>query len=168
METDFLAQQRAGGAMVRYGAECYSLLLDGEDLERPLPTISNLLSGLHEAMAQQQLENLGSNLQTSLTVRRLIAEQLADGSPHIDDVAQRLGLSRRSLQRALEREGAPFKVLLDETRRQMAHLYLRHYDHSLQRVADDLGFGEISSFHRACLRWFGVTPNAYRTTGRSH
>ena len=55
-----------------------------------------------------------------------------------------------------------YKDLLNDTRREQAHLYLRHSHFSLQEVAYLLGFHEHSSFFRACSRWFGMTPGQYR------
>ena len=66
------------------------------------------------------------------------------------------------LQRQLAREGRPFKQLLDDTRRQLTHQYLLHSPVTLKELAYLLGFGELGSLHRACLRWFGMSPARYR------
>jgi AraC-like DNA-binding protein len=40
-------------------------------------------------------------------------------------------------------------------------------DAPLKEVADQLGFSEPSSFHRAFKRWTGETPTRYRLSHRS-
>ena len=52
--------------------------------------------------------------------------------------------------------------VLDDTRREMAQLYLRRPDASIKRVAEQLGFEDPSNLFRACKRWFGESPGAYR------
>jgi AraC-like DNA-binding protein len=45
----------------------------------------------------------------------------------------------------------------------MAEFYLRHSHFNLKHVTHLLGFHDHSSFHKACTRWFGMTPGQYRT-----
>jgi AraC-like DNA-binding protein len=47
-------------------------------------------------------------------------------------------------------------------RQQLADFYLRHSHFNVQHVTHLLGFHDHSSFHKACLRWFGMTPGEYR------
>ena len=55
-----------------------------------------------------------------------------------------------------------FAGVLDDVRRQLADHYLRHSQHGLAQVGELLGFHDQSSFHKACLRWFGRSPGRYR------
>ncbi|MFD2837000.1 helix-turn-helix transcriptional regulator [Azotobacter vinelandii] len=73
-------------------------------------------------------------------------ERLSDGEPTIEEIAGTLCVSKRTLQRCLKKEGTQYKDLLNETRREQAHLYLCHSHFSLQEVAYLLGFHEHSSF----------------------
>ena len=59
-------------------------------------------------------------------------------------------------------EGTSFQQLLDDTRRELAQLYLRQSRGSLQHVAEKLGFEDQSNLFRACKRWFGESPGRYR------
>jgi AraC-like DNA-binding protein len=51
---------------------------------------------------------------------------------------------------------------LDDTRRELAQQYLGQTDVSLADATYLLGFGDQSSFFRACKRWFGTSPRLYR------
>ena len=157
-----------GGAQLHYGAPRMSLLLHGDDLRRPLRTASPLLSSLHDYVAERELESLGTRSLLSLKVRQIIAEQLGCGhAPTLGEVAINLHTTPRTLQRALSLENAQFSQLLDGIRHDVAHLQLRHSSISLKELSFELGFREISSFHRACVRWFGMTPLQYRSNSTS-
>ena len=58
-------------------------------------------------------------------VRSALIDLLPGGTASIDLVAQKLGLSRRSLQRFLSNEGTTFQKELDHTRFLLAKQYLR-------------------------------------------
>ncbi|MNE63905.1 HTH-type transcriptional regulator VirS [compost metagenome] len=77
-------------------------------------------------------------------------------------MAQRLGLSVRTLQRRLAEEGAAFKELLCEARRRLAERYLLEGRHSIKEVAYLLGFADLSNFARAFRGWYAMTPREFQ------
>jgi AraC-like DNA-binding protein len=81
----------------------------------------------------------------------------------MESIAAALNISKRTLQRGLEKDGTQFKDVLNDVRRQMADFYLRHSHFNMKHVTCLLGFHDHSSFHKACIRWFGMTPGQYRT-----
>src|SRR5262249_2957845 len=78
-------------------------------------------------------------------------------------VASELGMSERTLQRRLEAEDTSFAALLDSTRRELAGEYLRRVHRSHAHAAYLLGFGDQSSFFRACRRWLDLSAGQYRS-----
>lgn len=145
----------------QFDSSSYSILFEQEALEARLSTADEALADMHERFAELRLNEQTSQL-SAWRVQQLIIERLTEGEPTIEEVAAALFVSKRTLQRCLKKEGTQYKDLLNETRRQQAHLYLRHSHFSLQEVAYLLGFHEHSSFFRACSRWFGMTPGQYR------
>ena len=97
-------------------------------------------------------------------VHDAIAQSLSDGVPKMPDVARRLGLSERTLQRRLGDEGLSFQKLVDGARRELAEGLLVQSDYPLAEVAFLTGFSEQSAFNRAFKRWLNTTPAAYRET----
>jgi AraC-like DNA-binding protein len=75
-------------------------------------------------------------------------------------------MSERTLQRRLEAEGASFRAILDETRKELAQRYFKQGNLALAHIAYLLGFNDQSSFFRAAKRWFGMTPQQYRLRHR--
>lgn len=94
--------------------------------------------------------------------RRLIASSLSTGRASIDDVAQALSMTPRTLQRRLADEGKQFSDLVEDTRRDLAVEYLRDVRLSLSDAAFLVGYSDLTAFHRAFRRWFGQTPLEYQ------
>ncbi|MBX2820963.1 MAG: helix-turn-helix transcriptional regulator [Rhodothermaceae bacterium] len=95
-------------------------------------------------------------------VRSQISQSLSEGVPTIFDTAQQLGMSGRTLQRRLSKQGYSFQTLVDESRRQLSERLLRETDYSLSEIAFMTGYSEQSAFTRAFKRWAGQTPRSYR------
>lgn len=127
-----------------------------------LPTAAVALHPLHVEYAQARMsEQVDGSLEAR--VRRVLAEQLSQGiSPSLSQIADQLGMSRRSLQHGLERDSANFSLLLDQARRRQADSFLRNTSRILKYISAQLGFRDQSSFHKACMRWFNTSPNQYR------
>jgi AraC-like DNA-binding protein len=107
----------------------------------------------------EALTKLSGNV--SAKVRHLI--NLAEPDwPTLVDIAQSLGLSRRTLVRKLESEGNRYQDLLDETRNELACWYLRQSSQSLSGIAERIGFSDQGNFTRGFRRWQGLTPSEYR------
>jgi len=90
------------------------------------------------------------------------AEQLPFGVPALEDAAQALSLTPRTLQRQLHQANSSFKHSLAEVRLNLADHYLHDASLSIGDIGILLGFSEQSAFQRAFKRWHGVTPRAYR------
>lgn len=72
-------------------------------------------------------------------------ELLPGGDYTIDDVAGRLGASRRSLQRRLQGEDTNFPKQLNHSRESLAKTYLSNTDMTADDIAFLLGYQEIGS-----------------------
>jgi AraC-like DNA-binding protein len=81
---------------------------------------------------------------------------------NLANVAENLGIHRRTLQRCLAAESLTFEESVDRVRRERAETYLAEQALPMSRVAAMLGYAEQSSFNRACRRWFGTTPGERR------
>jgi AraC-like DNA-binding protein len=97
-----------------------------------------------------------------------IARRFADPGFDIDDIARRLCLSRRSVQRLLEETGKSFTEHVTEHRLVRAHAMLSDPRFSHLRIIDiafAAGFGDASNFNHLFRRRFGETPSSARATG---
>jgi len=152
----------AFGVTPRFGQPANRFLLSEADLRSPIPTHNPGLWALHERLVETELGQLGQTL-TSTRVRTEIARVLHLGEPRREDIATRLHLTDRTLQRRLQAESVSYQQLLDDTRRELACQHLSAERRSLAEIADLLGFADQSNLFRACKRWFGMPPGQYRT-----
>ena len=80
----------------------------------------------------------------------------------LDDIADRLHLSSRTVHRRLEDEGASFRGIKDALRRDLALARLSKTRDPIARIAGDLGYADTSAFYRAFVDWTGMAPAHYR------
>lgn len=136
------------------------IMIDERVLDRPLPAVGrDRIAG----SAQPELQLLREDGSPAWTAKVALHAMLADGRPTVDRLARAAGMSRRTLQRTLAREGTSFSALLEEVRRQAALSRLGG-DHA--RFADlsaSLGYAQQSTFTRAVRRWTGQAPRSIRS-----
>jgi AraC-like DNA-binding protein len=99
-----------------------------------------------------------------------IARRCGNPAFDIDGVAQRLGLSRRSVQRLLEETGQSFTEHVTERRLWRAYAMLSDPACSQLRIIDialAAGFSDVSNFNRLFRRRFGETPSGIRAVERN-
>jgi len=82
--------------------------------------------------------------------------------PDIEEIAQSLCMTSRTLRRKLEAEGASYSELLTGVRKALAVDYLGTTALSIEDIALTLGFSDAVSFRHAFKRWTGKTPNDVR------
>jgi AraC-like DNA-binding protein len=96
------------------------------------------------------------------TVENTIAPLLPHAEATIDNVAQRLAMSPRTLTRRLQHEGVSFAKVLQNLRLQLARQYSREPGMSISQLAWLLGYREPSAFSHAFKRWTGNSPRQLR------
>lgn len=132
------------------------------DVMEPYAGANAMLREANEQVVRQYLNRVR---QYSFTARveELIQSLLKAGEGiRITDIAKKLNLSSRTLQRRLEGEGSTFADLAEKHRKQLAHDALAHTEMTITEIAYTIGFSDPSNFSRTCTRWFGCSPAAYR------
>lgn len=153
--------EAAFGAPVRFGRAGMGIELDAADLDQPLSSDATT----HDLLVTHLKSLVPRGQQGTVPmVNDLIRRLLPSGNVELAIVAHELGLHPRTLQRRLEDDGVTFAELVQGVRRRTAEQLLRDSDMSLRHLASELGYLEQSTFTRACHRWFGMSPLAYRRT----
>ena len=80
----------------------------------------------------------------------------------IEDVANALNTSVRTLRRKLRDESTSFREVVDELRKEAAIRYLRDTELSVEDVAELLGFSDAANFRHAFRRWTSAAPSQFR------
>lgn len=153
------------GCTIDFGADSDQIVFPGLIGSLPVVGADGYLNKLLLQYADEALSNRASRRSS---IRSHVEDQLAHLLPHgkanMAEIAARLGMSRRSLARALSAEGIDFSKVLEELREALAKRYLREKGLSVSEIAWLLGYHEISSFTHAFGRWTGQTPKAFRNS----
>ena len=88
--------------------------------------------------------------------------QVRAGSISIDNTARAIGMSTRTLQRELHREGTDFRSLANAARSARAKELIRHTDVSITGIAAELGYSTPANFSRAFREATGCGPREFR------
>lgn len=107
-------------------------------------------------------------------VEFIIGRQLIEGqrdlrgsAPHYkalydDRVAAALFITKRTLARGLEANGASYRLLEEEIRSTLVSRYIQDSNLSVEAIAAILGYQGSANFRRVFKRWFSMTPSAYQ------
>jgi AraC-like DNA-binding protein len=155
---------------VHYGCEVDELVLPAQAMQASLPM------GHPEAARQARAACDAALLRVAGQAGNFVqevADALAltsEGYPTMSQVAQRMGITSRTLARHLDRYGLTFRQVLDERRHMEACAMLGEGQMAVEDIAARLGYSDPANFTRAFRRWAGCTPSQYReqnTLGRA-
>ncbi len=132
------------------------------DAAKPFLTVNEAMWSLFEPELNKRLKDLTHEASFQERVRACLIEILASGQTSMEDVASRLAVSSRTLQRRLQAEGTSFQAVLDGLREELALRYLTNSEYSSGQIAFLLGYEEPNSFYRAFRAWTGQTPEHAR------
>ncbi|MEM8816314.1 MAG: AraC family transcriptional regulator ligand-binding domain-containing protein [Pseudomonadota bacterium] len=163
---DVTAHEDYFGCPVRYAADRDALQVSDDILEAPNRLGDAGVSRFFDLHLEQELSELADDRELAQRVRIQISQALSQGVPNVSDIAGRLGMSARTLQRRLADKDYTFQALVDGARRELAERLLRGTDYSLAEIAFLTGFSEQSAFTRAFKRWAGQTPRSFRLTAQ--
>jgi AraC-like DNA-binding protein len=95
-------------------------------------------------------------------IRAIIGNDFSQDIPTVEQIAEQLNMSVRTLRRRLSAENTSYQAFKDQTRLDAAKTYLNRPGLKINAVAALMGFDEPSAFHRAFKKWSGMTPGEYR------
>lgn len=138
--------RRLFGRSVRFSQDFNGIVLRSTDLDTPMAMADPVM----RRYAHQKLAGAtaAERAQVRYEVQQLILALLPTGRCTSDEVAQHMGIDRRTVHRRLVREGCTFGSLLTEMRQELAQRHLRDGNRRLSEVAALLGFGSLSAFSR--------------------
>ena len=159
---DWHEHERAFDAPVYFNQPSNALLFRRDALGGRMPGSDRRLL----AIVQTCLTSLGLNKGTPDSLidrlRNEVRIKLPEGYPALEAVAGALGQSPSAVQKALAFEGLTYKDLVEQTRQELALLYLRQAHMPLSEIAFLLGYSELSAFSRAFRRWHDTSPRDFR------
>ena len=153
---------RVFGPSVHFDQPHASVTFDRGRLNAVRKDISFPVFKALEDAAERGLDHVPALDSLAGRVRHHIGMHMAGSIASQNDVAARLGMSVRSLQRKLSDEGTSFRREVDTVRAETARQLLGDRTFSLSEIAFRLGYGELAAFNHAARRWFGTSPGVLR------
>jgi AraC-like DNA-binding protein len=152
------------GGNIAFGADADEVEFSKTIATMPIVTADPYLEEMLIVCCEEALTRRGTRRGAFRSnVENAAALLLPHGKAGADEIARRLGLSRRTLARRLASEGLTIGGIVNDLRRDLAKRYLDEPGLSISRIAWLLGYQEISAFTNAFKRWTGKSPNQIRS-----
>ena len=155
---DLVDYRRVFGTTPRFDADRNALIIDEATAATGLSAADSRRRTLASAMLRQEYGDPDVAERVESVVRAI----LPFGPCGIEEAGRALGMSVRTLQRQLDRNGFGFRVIKDRVRADLAHKYVLHSRLSMAEISEVLGYAELSIFSHAFRRWHGIPARAAR------
>ncbi|MET9636848.1 AraC family transcriptional regulator ligand-binding domain-containing protein [Streptomyces virginiae] len=151
-----------GTDRIHFGAPYNSISFTEDDVRVPLPRAQ---PGVERILAQHAELVLAASrpvLGWLDRFRAVLTEAFRDGTVSLENVACRLAVSPRTLQRRLAEHDTTWREQTESVRHEHILDLLRSTDLPLRAVAGRVGYSDVRVLRRAVLRWSGKTPGELR------
>jgi AraC-like DNA-binding protein len=138
-----------------------SVLMDPKCLEYPVSLADAEVFRLCEQQCKAIVRELEESQHLSEKIKNAMV-RMPGHFPTLEEMAERLCISSRTLRRQLLREGVTYQQLMDNTRRDLAIQYLENTTLSPKEIGFLLGFSNVSNLRRAFKNWTGRKLSDYR------
>ncbi len=150
------------GCPVEFSRPYTGLWVNNEHLDTRIQQADEKLLHVLLDHATQQLNELEKGLTLSEQIKSMLRLMLNQQIPSSELIADKLGISVRTLQRKLNDENTSYKEVLNELRQELARHYVKNSTLNFDVIATKLGFGEPRSFYRSFKKWTGKTASQFR------
>lgn len=147
----------------RFGQSQTAMQLEEHWLSLPILGDKRRLSLFLSQVPRNLLLRYRDSKMVTDKVRSMLRHSL-DAPPTLAQIGNRMHMTPTKLRRRLAEEGCPGFLQLRDLVRHEAAVDLLLYRHlTLEQIAEQLGFAEHSTFHRAFKRWTGLSPGDFRS-----
>lgn len=95
-------------------------------------------------------------------VERALRPLVQSGIPRLEEVAEILKTSPRSLQRFLAHQNVSFSEMVHKLRQETAERLLRDTELPISEIVERMGQTDVSNFGRSFRKWTGQSPANWR------
>ncbi|MFE8071915.1 AraC family transcriptional regulator [Marinobacteraceae bacterium S3BR75-40.1] len=150
------------GCPVQFGAAQNAIVLPASENDAPNPLRQDALHRKLVQQCQRELNQIRAGWSLIDRVREALTPLLGGQAPTLEAVARSFGVAPWTLRRQLADHGTTFREVLDKVRKELAQEYVRHTAYNFTEVSYVLGFSSPPAFHRAFVRWYGISPGEAR------
>lgn len=142
-------------------ADINRIVFDINDVEKPFLTQNNIMWKYLEPELNKQLAEQISEKSFATFVQQELYSAIPSGFFLVEDIANSLGVSTRTLQRNLSAENTSFKQELQAVQKAMAFSYLK-MKLPTEEISSLIGYSDVNAFIRAFKKWTGMTLTDYK------
>ena len=151
------------GCDVTFGADVDEMAFSKSIKQLPVVNADPYLNELLIKYCDQAIADRSTKRSSfGLSVENAVALLLPHGKAHANEIARKLGVSRRTLARRLASEGLTFAGIVQSLKSDLAKRHLTDQTLSVSEIAWLVGYQDVSAFTHAFKRWTGSSPRALR------
>lgn len=159
---DLTEHERVLHCRPEFGRARTAIVFSRADTDRPIIGYDRELNETLKTLLDQKMRQSAQGMDLRGRVRETIMRNLQFTFPTLEDIAEHMHLTARTLQRKLADEGTSFREVSDTIKEELARNLLNNPNLSLGEIAGKLGYSEATSFQRAFRQWTGLTPTEFR------
>jgi AraC-like DNA-binding protein len=141
--------ERVLGAPVEFEAGRNTMIIKRTDLDVPLISYDKSLYTVFDALLRQKLSMITGQRTMTQQIRQALVEEFRGQIPSVENIAARLNMTPRTLQRKLADENTSFRDISVQLRKELAEELLKTGTVRKQQVATILGYADTDSLRRA-------------------
>lgn len=132
------------------------------DLAIPFLTENNAMWEYLEPEMKRRLQEERTEESFLGTLQDTLLSAIPSGRFNVEDVAQTLGLSARTLQRKLKQEDTSYRAEVHRIQKSLTLGYFQYTDLDTPDIAYLVGYSDEKSLARAFKSWTGQTISSYK------
>lgn len=147
---------------VEFSRDTNIIQFDRELLMQPIP----MANPVHARMGEELCIGFMAKHFIGDSLSHKIANMLLQrpgNFPGMEQIANELGMSLRTLRRNLKSQSTSYRAIADDARKKLAIEYLQTSSLNMEEIARLVGFTEATNFRRAFRKWTGKAPSNYRS-----
>lgn len=142
---------------VLFNAPLHRLIFRKEDSATPILSSDQSLYKMFDSILEQK-KTLPLEARCSESVKHLLLMRFKGQIPTVEETAEGMGMTVRSLQRKLAEEQTNFREIAGEVKKELALHLMKNRPGSITQVAQVLGYNDLPAFRRAFKSWTSATP----------
>lgn len=152
------------GIRPNFNQKVNEFIFNEADLRIPMKAFNAETLQLLQSHFNESLKRMQNKETFAEKVKSVLLSSVQYQFPDIERVSEKLKISPRTLQRQLSNEETSFKIILQETKFDMAKQLLKQNNLSVSEVGYTLGYSDVGNFSRSFKKYVGVSPQEYKIT----
>jgi len=149
-------------APIEAGATFTAIILDQDILDVHLQSALPIKNKQAEKDLQRLIKGALDKHGYKAKVMEIMCSDINLASASVAEIAEKMQISVRGMQRRLKEEETTFSHIQLEARMAFALQFLSENRLAIEDISDQLGFSNRRSFSRAFHQWYGTSPSSYR------